>query len=122
MQDWHNKICTTHEGTLEISKLAPSFPHLQVAGLRYRTEEGTWRGLRTDGDIMYPPPGGWGDRLYVVVADKRSNRTVDDQENYSASSHILRQASDEDEIPFLEDKGNGILAHFYELYSSSSSC
>lgn len=37
---------------------------------------GAWRALRVAQDMIYPPPEGWGDKLYVVVKPNPTQPTV----------------------------------------------
>ena len=37
---------------------------------------GAWRALRVAQDVIYPPPEGWGDTLYIVVKPNPAQSTV----------------------------------------------
>ena len=63
------ELPSDEDGTIMLSTIQAQFP--ASTGLRFRNEETqTWRGVRLGDGLLYPPPGGWGDTLYIVVSSK----------------------------------------------------
>jgi len=69
------------DGTLLISTIIGQFPN--TVGLRFWSDTGAWRGLKSEENIIYAPPQGWGNTDYYVVLGpsvplKRGNDAVID--------------------------------------------
>jgi len=53
------------DGNLLISTIVGQFPN--TVGLRFWSDTGAWRGLKSEENIIYPPPQGWGNTDYYIV-------------------------------------------------------
>ena len=64
----HNvEVPTGKSGTLSLETLRSQFPSAtHPIGLKYKTDEGTWRVIRLVDNQFQPPREGWGDQDYVV--------------------------------------------------------
>ena len=63
------ELPSDEDGSILLSTIQAQFPG--STGLRYRNEETqTWRGVRLADGVLYPPVGGWGSALYIVVSNK----------------------------------------------------
>ena len=62
------EIPSEDDGSLLLTTLAAQFPG--ACGLKYKSESGTYRGIRFADGVMYPPDDQWGNYHYVVVFPK----------------------------------------------------
>ena len=55
------------DGTLLLSTLTGQYP--ETTGIRFKSDTGSWRGVRCEGNVIHPPPNGWGHTVYYIVRD-----------------------------------------------------
>ena len=61
------------DGTLTTSSIQSQFGR-DAIGLRYKNPAtGNWRGVKADGDHLFPPKGGWSSRTYLIQREKPSS-------------------------------------------------
>lgn len=66
------EVPAERDGTLLLSTVKGQCP--SAVGIRFKTESGAWRGLRTEGNIIKQPAEGWGEIEYHVVRKKLLKR------------------------------------------------
>ena len=90
------------DGSLLLSSVSAQFPG--SVGLRFRSETGSWRGLRVTGNNIDPPADGWGDRSYFVVKPKAPKRNNDLALVTTNEAPTQKQSKEEEESEgrFLE--------------------
>lgn len=75
------------DGTLLVSTIQAQFPN--AIGLKYRSSSGTWRAIRESENILNPPKGGWGNRVYcLTVTDSNKRRFEEPIENGSRERKV----------------------------------
>lgn len=68
------EIPTEVDGTLQISNIQAQFP--EATGLRYHGPSNAWRAVRRTQDILTPPQGQWGEKIYAVVKPVATGKIV----------------------------------------------
>jgi len=87
------EVVKESDGSVLLSTLQDSFPN--AVGLRYKSESGSWRGVRMLDGVLEPPHGGWGSECYIVTAKKGG-----DQEKMDDSITEKRGHND---LEYLQD-------------------
>ena len=92
------------DGSLLLSSVSAQFPG--SVGLRFRSETGSWRGLRVTGNNIDPPADGWGTRSYYVVKPKTLKRK-NDEHQLTTSLEVCapkqnRDVEENPDAPFLD--------------------
>lgn len=54
-------------GTVLLSTIQAQFPN--AIGLKYRSLNGGWRGVRAADNILDPPSNGWGETIYHTAGN-----------------------------------------------------
>lgn len=62
------ELPTEADGTLLLSTITAQYP--DAIGLRFKSETGSWRGVRVTDGALDVPLDGWGDRDYVITVPK----------------------------------------------------
>ena len=54
-----------NDGTIMFSTIQAQFE--ETIGLKYKSSSGAWRAIRAVDNVLAPPKGGWGDRVYCIA-------------------------------------------------------
>jgi len=92
------ELPTEKDGTMLLTTVASQFPG--AVGLRFKTESGSWRGVRLSEDVLDVPLEGWGESEYYVVmpeqrAAKRKTTTIVEDEDESPLEKMSRMTEKE---------------------------
>ena len=62
------ELPTEVDGTILLSTITAQYP--DAIGLKFKSDSGSWRGLRVTDGVCDAPIEGWGDKEYIVTAPK----------------------------------------------------
>ena len=68
------ELPTEKDGTMLLSTVTSQFP--TAVGLRFKSESGSWRGIRVNEKIMDPPLEGWRNCDYYIVLPRKGNSLI----------------------------------------------
>lgn len=81
-----------NDGTVLLSTVEAQFP--SAVGLKYRSSSGGWRGIRAENNVLDPPHGGWGERIYIVTESDKLKRKSSGDGEYERPSRRTRREED----------------------------
>jgi len=92
-EDDHIKVSSSEEAdfmefpkeennSVTLSTIHSQFP--DAIGIKYKGASGAWRAIRAVDNILDPPKGGWGDRVYIVTLPENIKRKSDNNIEYGA--------------------------------------
>lgn len=68
------EVPTERDGSLMLTSVKAQFP--EAVGLRFKSDAGSWRGVRVNGNYLDPPIEGWGTAEYTIVFAKAGEKRV----------------------------------------------